>query len=122
MNTEAFVKAYNETRNGAGKFYYRRPNRKFQYSDGVQDCAVFGCYWMLDIFATELTKLVPYGDNGIIHFLVKGGKGTMRMELADDEPPVWKKRIDMTDMPDGDWVFYLVNERTRWACILPSEY
>ena len=39
MNTEKFLKAYNESRNGCN-FFVRHPfARRFQYSDGVLECA-----------------------------------------------------------------------------------
>lgn len=122
MNTEKFKRAYSETRNGAN-FFVRHPLvRKFQYSDGVQECADAGCHWMLDIAATELPEHLPLGDLGVLKVHVHKGLASMRLELDDDKPPVWARQSIHTDMPEGPWVFLVVNEGERIAFILPSEY
>jgi hypothetical protein len=45
MKVEEFKRAYNETRNGANLFVRHWANQKFQYSDGVEECADCGLYW-----------------------------------------------------------------------------
>ena len=56
MDHAAFHKAYNEGRNGANHFVYHPFVSHFQYSDGVQECAATGMYWLLDTAATELPR------------------------------------------------------------------
>jgi hypothetical protein len=122
MDVKAFTQAYYESRNGANYFVRHWAARKFQFSDGVEQCAEAGCMWMIDIAATELPKLIAYGDMGSLLVKAHGGRAVMTLSLADDTPPAWKKDIDITDMPDGDWLFYIVNEGERFAMILPAEY
>jgi hypothetical protein len=124
MNNTAFIAAYGESRNGANCFYRHGLARNFHYSDGVRDCAETGCYWLLDMIATEATtKLRASGDiMGIVEVRVADEAATITMTVADDKPPVWKKRITYTDMLAGVWKFYLTDEGSRFALILPSEY
>ena len=122
MDTAAFLKAYNEGRNGANLFVRHSLARSFQYSDGVRDCAEAGLYWLIDIAATELPQVIPLGDLGILTFKVLGGRGDLKLEIQDDVPPAWERHIDLTDAPDGTWLFYIANEGERFAMILASEY
>jgi hypothetical protein len=105
MNTEAFLKAYRQYRNGTDAFHFNPLYRKFLYSDGVKECAEAGCYWLLDILGTEL----PAEIIGKFH--------------DDDEAP-YTKQIDWTDMPEGTWEFYVVYEGAEFGyrCILLTEY
>lgn len=122
MDTQAFTQAYSESRNGANQFY-RHPlalGGKFIYSDGVQECAEAGCYWLLDILATELK--VPVAEMAVVEVKAKDGKASITATLSDDSPPILKKRIDLTDMPDGEWSLYVSNDGDGRVCILPSEY
>lgn len=124
MNTEAFKTAYHEPRCGANYFTRHPLARKFIYSDGVKECAEAGCYWLLDIAGTELVKPVIAAESmGVLHCVVNKGRVRLRLELEDDVPPAWTKRVDYTDLPDGDWVFYLHSDDGQSVTmILPKEY
>ncbi len=124
MNTEQFTAAYSESRNGANYFVRHWAARKLQYSDGVESCAEAGIHWLLDIIATECLKPLTASGTcmGIITARVSDGKADLDMSTEDDTPPAWKRHIDYTDMPDGNWKFYLVDEGERYALILPEEY
>jgi hypothetical protein len=123
MNTEQFINAYNESRNGANYFLRHGLVRKFQFSDGVRQCAEAGCYWLLDIFATESAMVLRKKQEnfGVLTVKVKESKATMTMTGSGDVR-LWRKVIDYTDMPEGNWVFYLSDEGERFALILPKEY
>ena len=121
MKSEEFKRIYNESRNGANHFVRHWAVRKFQYSDGVEDCEGCGLAWFVDICATELPQLIPYGDMGIVYLRALNGIAHLSMEIEDDVPPVWKRLNVRTDCPDGDWMFYIVNEGERFAMILPEE-
>jgi hypothetical protein len=124
MNTEKFTAAYGESRNGANHFVRHWAARSLQYSDGVESCAEAGCFWLLDIIATEALKpLRASGDGlGIIAVKVADGKADIGMTIEDDAPPVWSRHVDYTDMPPGEWKFFLADEGERFALILPTEY
>ncbi len=124
MNTEAFVAAYNESRNGANHFVRHPLVRSFQYSDGVQEVAEAGCYWLLDVLATELPAVMRRkGENfAIIETKVGGnGKATTKA-LGSGDVSIWKRNSDWTDMPEGEWTFFLSDEGERFVLILSSEY
>lgn len=124
MNTEAFKLAYGMSRNGANDFFRHSLVKHFHYSDGVQQCAEAGVYWLLDVVATEFLKpLRTSGESmGILEVLVVDGGAKIELTISEDTPPVYRKRIALTDMPDGKWAFYLADEGERFALILPTEY
>ena len=123
MNTEQFTKAYNESRNGCNHFVRHPLVRSFQYTDGVQECAEAGCYWLLDIAATELPAVMRKKGEHMAVLTVKVKDGTGRLTATGSgEAKVWSKKIDSTDMPEGKWEFYITDEGERFAMILPTEY
>lgn len=121
MNIEQFTKAYNESRNGCNHFVSHPLVRKFVYTDGVQECAEAGCYWLLDIAATELPAVMRKKKvvNVVLTARVRNGKGRL---TADYQNEVWSKRLDFTDLPEGEWEFLVYDEGERFTMILPSEY
>lgn len=131
MNNEAFLKAYQEYRNGAS-FFVRHPLvRSFIYSDGVQECAEAGCYWLLDLLATEIGAAAFQAKNStmaIAVLTVVKSKGELVIEFFDGDEHPFKKSISCTDMPEGKWTFYLTLEdafsleKGLIKCFLPSEY
>lgn len=123
MNIEQFTAAYKSTdRNGANGFVRHPFNRKFVYSDGVQECAEAGVYWLLDIVATECAKLVvEQGYQGILEVEVKDSEADLRLSF-EDGVYAWQRHIDYTDMPEGRWVFVLGWDGEHVAMILLTEY
>lgn len=123
MNIDQFTKAYNESRNGCNYFVSHPLVRKFQYTDGVQEFAEGGCYWLLDILATELPAVMrSKGEHMVVLTLaVKDSKGQLTATGSEDRN-IWSKRLDFTDMPAGAWDFYISDEGERFAMILPTEY
>lgn len=125
MNTQQFINDYNVGRNGAN-FFVRHPLvRQLHYSDGVQECAESGCHWLLDVIGTEC--LMPLRRSGEYMGIIEVGvndkhEAVISMTVTDDQPPVWIKTIDYTDMPAGSWKFFLADETERFALILPTEY
>lgn len=127
MNTEAFLKSLNESRNGAN-FFVRHPLcRNVAYSDGVKEIAEAGCYWLLDILASELpAKFKENKDVSnfcVITVRAKGSKAVITGEW-DDGVVGWKRAIDWTDLPDGNFNLYMADDQdgpTPYRIILPSE-
>ena len=124
MDNAKFISTYNESRNGANGLLFNPLYPKLKYSDGVRDCAETGCYWLLDIIGTEgLAPLRKQNTTlGIITVKVANDKAVISMSTGDDIPPVWSRKVDYTDMPEGEWLFYLADEGSRFVLILPSEY
>ena len=129
MNTEKFKQVYNESRNGCNEFYRNPLYRALRYSDGVRDLAETGCWWLLDIVGTEVVDMfrkAPEDDrHAAFYAKVHDSTAELRLEFHDGSP-AWKRRIEWTDMPDGEWCFLLANEgqapRMDIAMILPTEH
>ena len=125
MNTEAFIKAYEESRNGT-YFFERHPLvRSFTFSDGMKECAEAGCYWLLAILATEIQPnqfKEKQSTLCIVQVVVKDQKCEITGEFFDGDSSPYSKRVSYTDLPEGTWNFYLSLEDSKVICILPSEY
>ena len=130
MDNEAFTKAYfDSSRNGVSQFFHNKWLPKLVYSDGVQECAATGCYWLLDIVGTEVISVMKDDDRlGLFRIVVNSDStATMMLELEDDAPAAWTRFIEFTDMPEGVWSFYVQlnvqDDRSyRYVMILPTEY
>ena len=125
MNTEAFIKAYKESRNGT-YFFERHPLvRSFISSDGVKECAEAGCYWLFDVLATEIQSnqfKEKQSTLCIVQVIVKDQKCEITGEFFDGDPSPYSKHVPYTDLPEGTWNFYLSYEDDKVICYLPSEY
>lgn len=123
MNIEKFKAIYSEHGNGCNGFFRHPLVRRFQYSDGVKDLAEEGCYWLLDIAATELpTAMRKAGEpHCILTVTVKSSKATLELSPTDNRT-IWTKKIDWTDLPEGQWCFEVVDEGERVAINLISEH
>lgn len=126
MNTEAFIRAYHETRNGTDRFHQNPFYPSFVYSDGVAECAQAGCYWLLDILGTELPvqfkRRQPWEGFCIVKVQVKNEAAAILGEWMDDDPSPWRRKVNYTDMPEGEWLFQVSDMGDRYACILLTEY
>lgn len=125
MNTEAFIQAYKESRNGT-YFFERHPLvRSFISSDGVKECVEAGCYWLLDILATEIQPnqfKEKQSTLCIVQVVVKDQKCEITGEFFDGDPSPYSKHVSYTDLPEGTWNFYLSLDGSKVFCYLPSEY
>lgn len=123
MNSDKFKETYNLSRNGTDRYHTVNPFvRRFVVSDGVYELAELGCYWLMDILATEPAPKLRIGDMGIVTVKVGDSKAKLSMKLADNDPPVWKKSVDYTDMPEGEWKFIISNDGEHTVCCLLTEY
>ena len=127
MDKGKFTEVYSESRNGANQFYRHPLARNFACSDGVKELAETGCWWLIDILATELpAEFRKNPDNAfcIVKVAVKDHAALITGEFTDNVV-AWKKVIHMTDMPEGAWLFYVSDDKeppTPYRMILPSEY
>lgn len=127
MDQEEFKRIYSEPRNGCDAYIRHPLARAFVYTDGVQELAGVGCYWLLDVLATELPaefrKREPLPHMCVVKVRVSGGKATILGEFTDDDPNPWRKQVDITDLPEGEWLFFVTPfEAGTYLCLLPSEY
>jgi hypothetical protein len=88
------------------------------HTDGVQYFAdQGGCYWFLDIVASEYYPLLAKEPFLSIYLMVRNSKATITCQ--DGDLKVLRHRdIAHTDCPDGEYSFYL----TDGVLMLTSEY
>ena len=127
MDQVKFNSAYYETRNGCNSKIRHPLARQLVYSDGVQELAEIGMYWLLDIIGTEfIGPFCKYPDifdgMGFIHVNVKDSHATITLVRDDGDPPVYTREIEWTDMPEGKWIFYFTDEGDHVFLFLPTEY
>lgn len=127
MNEQAFHAAYNASRNGCNHYVQHPLVKSFLFTDGMHELADAGCFWMLDIFATELPPILRRDEDnwhGYISVTVPGdGTCSMKFERYDgDDANLWSKHIDWTDMPKGQYEFEIGFDGERVIACLLSEH
>lgn len=93
-------------------------NRQMLLTDGVVYFAeTAGCYWFLDIVATEVMALQT--QHPFLDILLDVHEGEADIHVSDgDGLKLHRRHIHFTDAPDGPWRFYLTDN----VLLLPSEY
>jgi hypothetical protein len=125
MDNQAFLTAYRAPRNGTDTFHFNPMYRRFKYSDGVKQCAEAGCYWLLDILGTELPGEFRSRTNAstcMVTVEVMDASAHITGEFVDEDPNPYRRSVDYTDMPEGQWNFYVSFDGDDYFCILISEY
>lgn len=110
---------------GTDHYYRHMLARRVVYTDGVRYFAeTAGAYWLLDILATELPKLVHKHRILFVHCIVNDGKARLYANADSGKPSLWERDIDFTDCPEGDWCFYMAGggDDDNVVIHLPSEY
>ena len=107
---------------GTEQWYRHGINRNMLYTDGIKffaDHAGGGAYWFLDIMATELMEIQTRDDEPFIaiHMRVNDNKATITADDGNGKE-LWKRAIEWTDCPHGNWEFYLISG----TLLLTSEY
>ena len=114
MSKEAITKVLNESRNGMNAAIRYNPfTPNFLISDGVNELATAGgCYWLLDILATEVApKLMVSLNKGdiasaICSISVTGAAAKISVTVTDDAPAYWTRELAFTDWPEGEWTLF----------------
>ena len=91
---------------------------KLVHTDGVQYFAeTAGCFWLLDIIATEIYPLTKNDPFLAINMLVEDGQAKIAVEDGD-LGLLFSKHIAHTDCPSGLYEFFLTDN----VLMLTSEY
>lgn len=114
MNTSDLSQFY-----GTKNYYHTSLfNDHLQNTDGVQYFAeVAGCFWFLDIVATEVYPLTTADPFLTISLIAKDGKAQIIVQDGD-VTRLMNKHIDYTDCPDGTYEFFLTDD----VLMLTKEY
>lgn len=97
--------------------WYKNPLLSYRYTDGVKYFAEYAeCYWLLQ----EINALWKRrGNESFFDITVKSKEHTADIVVEDGNGnPLLTRKIPFTDLPEGDWKFYL----TDHILMLPSEY
>jgi len=97
--------------------YFKNPLMKYTYTDGVRYFAEkAGAYWLLqEINGMYVNLGCPY----FLNIVVKSNKNKADIIVDDGNYNVLKKKhIGFTDLPEGEWQFFLINN----TLMIPSEY
>lgn len=116
MKTKEDLQALMDKFYGGSDGRYRHwAHRRFIYSEGINAVADHvGAHWLLDIVATEVAPLlIQRWETGHLHshFLrvkVECSKAaTITLERDIDAPLPWRRDLQFTTFPEGEWVFKL---------------
>lgn len=103
---------------GTENWHRHHLNRSMLLTDGVVYFAeTAGCWWFLDIVATEIFQMHASQAFLVIDLDVASDKADIRVSDGDDNQ-IYRRHIHFTDAPDGLWRFYLTDN----VVLLPSEY
>jgi hypothetical protein len=128
MDTQAFKAAYEASRNGTDRYHRSPLYPSFIFSDGVKECAEAGCYWLLDKLGTELPVIFDKSEDMFAMVVevdvAEDNTAVIRGTWEDGEPPVYQAELEFTDLPVGQWQFYVGRDTSplRLICILLTEY
>lgn len=104
---------------GTEVWYRHSINRRVMYSEGVKYFAdKAGCYWLLDILATQPEILKQAEEFASIRLQVADDMSANLSVTDGNDTTVYTRRIGFTDCPEGDWEFFFINN----VIMLPSEY
>lgn len=96
--------------------YFTNPLVKYNYTDGVKYFAEnAGAYWLLQEINGMTAKVNEYFFN--IKVISKNNKADIIIDDGNGKV-LDKKHIGFTDLPEGEWQFFLTDN----VLMLPGEY
>jgi hypothetical protein len=103
---------------GTENWHRHALNKNLLLTDGVKYFAeTAGCYWFLDIIATEGMSL--QAKHPFLAILLDVRDGEADIHVTDgDGLRLYRRHIHFTDAPTGQWRFYLTDN----VMLLPGEY
>jgi hypothetical protein len=110
---------------GTEQYFRHGLVRNVVYTDGVKHFAEkAGAYWLLDILATELPAFVKKHEIIFVTATAKDGKATLEAVRDTGQKTLWTKKIDFTDLPDGEWPLWFAvgGPGGTLVIMIPSEY
>jgi hypothetical protein len=109
--------------------YFQTIDKSIVYTDGVQyfarNAGDHGAYWLLDLIVLDLIPANRDEEFLVIEVSIKDSQAFIRTQDGNDNYFV-TRRIDYTDLVEGDWKFYvengMVGEKEVKVILLPSEH
>ena len=109
--------------------WYRHPlNKRMLYTDGIRYFAKnggeIGAYWLLDKTALEICPLLDRTNQAfdVVSVIVNLDHSADIIVTDGNEEPLLRLDINFTDLQNGEWRFYLIEDGDHRVMLLPSEY
>jgi hypothetical protein len=113
---------------GTELWYRHSLNKRMLYTDGVRYFAKNGgelsAYWLLDKTALEICPLLDRQKQafGVVSVIVNLDHTADIIVTDGNEGQLLRLNISHTDLQNGEWRFYLIEEGDHRVMLLPGEY
>jgi len=113
---------------GTEQWYRHDLNKRMLYTDGVRYFAKnggeIGAYWLLDKTALEICPLLDRTNQAfdVVSVIVNLDHSADIIVTDGNEGQLLRLDINFTDLQNGEWRFYLIEEGDHRVMLLPSEY
>ncbi|MDD2762319.1 MAG: hypothetical protein PHH11_18725 [Methylomonas sp.] len=113
---------------GTEQWYRHSLNKRMLYTDGVRYFAKnggeLGAYWLLDNTALEICPLLDRSNQafGVVSVIVNLDHSADIIVTDGNGVQLLRLDINFTDLQNGEWRFYLIEEGDHRVMLLPSEY
>ena len=106
---------------GTEKYYRFYP--KVVLTDGTKYLAdTAGCYWLMDLYASHLASVDPNVESFTCLKLIKRGTSA-EIAIEDGNTQLLaQQRIEYTDFPLENFMFYAIWSGEFWVLMLRGEY
>lgn len=106
---------------GTKKYYRIHP--KAVLTDGTNYLAeTAGCYWLMDLYASHLSKIDPDVESFTCLKLNRIGMGASIVIDDGNDNQLAKQHVEYTDFPLASFIMYAVWSGQFWVLMLTSEY
>ncbi|AEG00396.1 DUF6876 family protein [Methylomonas methanica] len=113
---------------GTEHWYRHSLNKRMLYTDGVRYFAKnggeLGAYWLLDKTALEICPLLHRKKQafGVVSVSVNLDHSADIIVTDGNEQQLLRLDIQFTDLQNGEWRFYLIEEGDHRVMLLLGEY
>ena len=111
---------------GSCYFWKRWPYSNFGYTDGIKlFCEKAKAHWFVDVVGSYIPKLKKIDDYFFkIVLQSKEEKSIFKIIREENcaEKDVIVQHIPYTDLPEGEYSFFLVKDFEKYTLMIPSEY
>lgn len=112
---------------GTEQYYKHWLNKRMVITDGVRHFvtnAGGGAYWFIDILATEVFPKHKLSRFLSVVMTVKDNHAKIKVTNGNESPKdvLFKKEVEYTDCPEGEWKFFMILDDDMSVVLLPSEY
>lgn len=128
MKTYEEIKAIMDNATGTANYHRVNPFYRFVLAtDGVLTVLEQAkCFWLFDVVGSYYPQMKAIEDSFFVATLeVKKSSAKFKItheDLQGNDIIVAKQAIDFTDLPDGDYKFFICTQDEYYVVMCPSEY